>query len=182
MDNESTALTPDRDAFARVWQRVMPEGGPLVLAEKEDCPPPANLPKPLPLGEGSASAEPFLRERIACELKNAKSCHEICNCWGYSGRMMDLVARCQRRARRLAAALLLISGEWYLPVYQVQPRGWPDLRGGLRGLFHTFQREEVLYRSTAQGQSDPLLQELLMELGEESLLLRDMVRMELEKR
>lgn len=182
MDQSSTPLSADQEVFARVWQRVMPEGGPLVLASgaaqtAEDGPP-----ERLPLGAGCTDAVPFLRARIECELKHGKSCRFLHNCWGGSGRLLDLVARCERRARRLATALLLIAGGWYLPAAHVQPQRWPDVRGGLRDLFHAFQREEALYRAAAEDSGDPLLRELLEELAAESLQMRDMVRMELETR
>lgn len=181
----------DAELFSRVWQRVMPEGGPLLLSEETDLtpsqpesqPPAAALPptETLPLTTASPETLSFLRERIEVELKNASSTRHLHNRWGGPGVLCDLSARCHKRARRLAAALLLLSGVWYLPESQSSPRRWPDVRSSLRGLFHTFQRDSVLYAAVAEHTQDTLLAELLLELSGESIVMRDTVRRILER-
>ncbi len=176
----------DAELFSKVWQRVMPEGSPLLLTEETgltssqtEAQPPAHT--ALPLTTASPETLSFLRERIEAELKNASSTRHLHNRCGGPGALCDLSARCHKRARRLAAALLLLSGVWYLPESQSSPRRWPDFRSGLRGLFHTFQRDSVLYAAAAEHTQDSLLAELLLELSGESIVMRDNVRRILER-
>lgn len=176
----------DTELFSRVWQRVMPEGGPLLLTEETDLAPsqpepPSPASSALPLTTASPETLSFLRERIEGELKNASSTRHLHNCRGGPGALCDLSARCHKRAKRLAAALLLLSGVWYLPESQSSPRCWPDFRSSLRGLFHTFQRDSLLYAAAAEQTQDTLLAELLLELSGESIVMRDNVRRILER-
>lgn len=64
----------DAELFSRVWQRVMPEGGPLLLSEETELTPAQPEAQPpvsadLPLTTASPETLSFLRERIEAELK-----------------------------------------------------------------------------------------------------------------
>lgn len=181
MEEPRMDAAEEKELFDRVWQRVKPEGSPMLLTGETTVPAVTESPEPLPLGEGCRAAVPFLRESIELELKNSKSCVLLLNRYGMDGNMADLAARCHRRAKRLAAALILISGVWYLPEKQAIPRRWSDCRGSLRGMFHTFQRAGQCYQQAAQRCRDPLLMELFQELGRESMEMRDTVRKLLER-
>lgn len=181
MEEPRMDAAEEKALFDRVWQRVKPEGSSMLLTGETMIPAATAASESMPLGEGCAAAVPFLRESIELELKNSRSCALLLNRYGMSGNMADLAARCHRRAKRLAAALMLISGVWYLPEQQATPRRWSDCRGSLRGLFHTFQRAGRCYQQAAQRCQDPLLMELFQELGKESMEMRDMVRKLLEQ-
>lgn len=171
----------ERAQFDRVWQRVKPEGSPMLVTGEPAAPAINETREPGPLGESSGAMAPFLRESIELELKNSRSCLLLFNRYGRNGIMAKLAEQCRRRARRLAAALLLISGVWYLPEGQATPRRWPDCRGSLRGMFHTFQRAGQRYGQQAGQCQDPLLTELFQELGDGAMEMRDTIRKLLER-
>lgn len=179
----------DARLFAEVWGRVMPEGGPILLEGTTEqpsalTPSPALLPtlphSAPPLTTADEETTAFLRRRIEAELKNAQSCRSLQTQWSGSS-LKDLSQRGTQRAKRLSAALLLLTGVWYLPAGQCTPRSWPDRRSALRGLFHTFQADGMLYGTAAASATDALLSELFEELSGDALQMRDAVRRILEQ-
>lgn len=185
------SLTPaaEADLFRRVWQRVAPDDSSLICTEAvtdlttaaPPLPSSQSCAAPLPLTVSSPEVNDFLRARIECELKTARSCRALPCRNGGTAVLRDLHERCCKRARRLSASLLLLSGVWYLPEESCVPQTWPDYRSGLRGLFHRFQQDAQLYCAAAEGCQDALLRELFLELGGEDVTMRDQVRLLLEK-
>jgi hypothetical protein len=101
-----------------------------------------------------------------------------------SAQRADLPPRISRqalgRARRLAAALYLICGRWYLP-QQGRRQRWPNRRAALRGLFRQSQELEQDYRREATETRDRELRQLFRELADESAAEQQFLRHQLEQ-
>ena len=197
MDEFFTPLDPE--TFERVWQRVSagrdspvvpgrpqpPRPGPDRPSPPPDRPPiprpperpapserpPSSPPEP-PLGHSCRENEGFLRSMIDRELERSRSAQRS-----------DLPPRISRqalgRARRLAAALYLICGRWYLPQQGRQQR-WPNRRAALRGLYQQSQRLERDYRREAGQARDRELRQLFRELADECAAEQQYLRHQLE--
>lgn len=167
--------------FEQVWQRVCPQGSEsLVVAHREpEQPVPAC--GMLPLTQCSPQEREFLCRQIGEEMKNSRRCLLLLNRYGLGMEMRDLSRCCEHRARRLSAALLLITGEWYLSPEKDEGQPWRDCKEGMRWLFHRFQAQSCLYAGKSAAAEDPLLRELYESLGMESLELRDRIRCMLER-
>lgn len=170
MDEQQALL--EREEFLRVWRRVSPESFQQAAPTVEQ----GILPAPSHQPEGQ-----FLRERIEEELKNSRSCLLLFNQYGMGQEMLELSRRCEHRAKRLAAVLMLSAGVWYLPKGQVQGRRWKDHRSGLCGLFHIFRQESRLYAAGAERFQDEMLRELCGELSGDSAQMSARVRRLLEQ-
>jgi hypothetical protein len=101
----------------------------------------------------------MLRRMIDEELERSRSARGA-NVPGW------IASQAQGRAKRLAAALYLISGEWYFPRWGRVER-WPSRRAALRGLFRQSQQLEEGYEEQAERQRDPALRQLFAELARE---------------
>jgi hypothetical protein len=199
MDEFSTPLDPE--TFERVWQRVSAgRDSPVVPGRPQPprpgpdrpSPPPGPPPHPgpdrppvppdrphrpppppePPLGRSCRENEGFLRSMIDRELERSRSAQRA-----------DLPPRISRqalgRARRLAAALYLICGRWYLP-QQGRRQRWPNRRAALRGLFRQSQELERDYRRGAAETRDRELRQLFRELADECAAEQQYLRHQLE--
>ena len=184
----------DRDVFLRVWQRVMPEERencpvtvermeqtaeqmtapteqvqtmPTQDAAGEDFPSQEDVPC---LGSGGEADRERLQEFINQELVHWRSYQMLARRAGQGGRMLSAMANGSRkRAKRLSAALFLISGI----------RFWPDVPptvplprsyfGALRELFHAEQNRSGAYRAAAEECQDQCLCALYLDLADESM-------------
>jgi hypothetical protein len=90
-----------------------------------------------------------------------------------------IAAQAQGRAKRLAAALFLISGEWYFPRWGRVER-WPSRRAALRGLFRQAQELEEGYEEQRERVRDPALRQLYRELAQECRIEQQRLRHLLE--
>lgn len=169
----------DRDVFMRVWSRVMPEEGedcPITTVQPEqrpcrmceaaenDFPPPEDVPC---LGAAARGETVRLQEFIAGELHNWQRYRALSRRSGQCARQLSALAGgCRRRAKRLSAALFLITGVRFWPPEQ----NLPALRsyfGALRELFLEEQNRGGAYRSAAEESRDGCLQRLYLDLADE---------------
>lgn len=174
----------DRDAFLRVWQRVMPE-------ERADCPiqveRPAVCPpdQPAPVGEratddfpkgedvpclgsGGGPDRERLQEFITQELALWRAYQMLARRSGQGGRVLAaLSSGCRRRAKRLSTALFLISGIRFWPEAQPEPVLPRSYFGALREHFLAEQGRAGAYRAAAEECRDCCLCALYLELADE---------------
>ena len=181
----------DRDVFLRVWQRVMPEereGCPITVERTaqegcgdltaravrpgadsagEDFPTREDVPC---LGSGGEADRERLQEFVGQELAHWRAYQTLARRGGQGGRILAAMANGSRkRAKRLSAALFLISGI----------RFWPDVPptvplprsyfGALRELFHAEQNRSGAYRAAAEECQDQCLCALYLDLADESM-------------
>lgn len=167
----------DRDVFLRVWERVMPEEGescPIVVPrglegdprhrggdfpDREDVP---------CLGSAGREEEGRLQEMVDGELWRWQTYRMLAkrSCQG-ARNLAGMGEACRRRAKRLSAALFLLSGVRYWPVRQENgqmPRSW---FGSLRELFLGEQAAACAYRAAAEECRDNCLRVLYLELAAE---------------
>lgn len=178
----------DRDVFLRVWQRVMPEERPdcpIVVDRSEqvpeakskatqmmardsagdDFPTPDDVPC---LGSGGEADRERLQEFIGQELTQWRSYQMLARRSGQGGRMLAALASdCRKGAKRLSAALFLISGI----------RFWPDVPpsvplprsyfGALREHFIAEQNRGGAFRGAAEECRDQCLRALYLDLADE---------------
>lgn len=175
----------DRDIFLRVWSRVMPE-------EREDCPIEVTREPAVPamvqrtadrdqaaddfptgddvpcLGSGALADRERLQEFTIQELAHWRSYQMLSRRAGQGARMLSaMAAGCRRRAKRLSAALFLISGVRFWPTEQAPgpiPRSY---FGALREHFLSEQNRGGAYRAAAEECRDHCLQMLYLDLAEE---------------
>lgn len=180
----------DRDVFLRVWRRVMPEDRPdcpISVEQPEESPAPAVPPDRAPsapdgvkddfpraddvpcLGGGAAADTERLQEFTAQEL----------TCWrayqvlarrvsGQGGRALAALAGgCRRRAKRLSAALFLISGVRFWPAEQTAVPPPRSYFGALREHFLAEQNRGCAYRAAAEDCRDACLRALYLDLADE---------------
>lgn len=167
----------DRDVFLRVWERVMPEEGascPIAVQRSEredqnhagdDFPEREDVPC---LGSAARSEEGRLQEWIGVELGRWQTYRTLSrrSCQG-ARTLAGMAVNCRRRAKRLSAALFLISGVRFWPQEQT---GVPTLRswyGTLRELFLAEQAAACAYRAAAEECRDACLQALYLDLADE---------------
>lgn len=184
----------DRDIFLRVWQRVMPEERedcpiaverpepvvetpteaqeqmPRTTAQDEagdDFPTQEDVPC---LGSSGEADRERLQEFITQELVHWRSYQMLARRAGQGGRMLAAMASGSRkRAKRLSAALFLISGVRFWPS---EPPNMPLHRsyfGSLRELFHAEQNRSGAYRAAAEECQDQCLCALYLDLADESM-------------
>ena len=170
----------DRDMFLRVWDRVMPEEReacpiavprcdqmmPVVRDAGNDFPPREDVPC---LGSAAAADQEQLREFVSRELQHWQEYRVLAqrSCQG-SRMLAALAGNCRRRAKRLSAALFLISNVRYWPAEQVRanmPRSW---FGALREQFLAEQNRGCAYRAAAEDCRDMCLRQLYLDLAQES--------------
>lgn len=172
----------DREVFARVWKRVMPD-------RREDCPfevveaaqqslPAVVVPDPpaaeeegaVCLGSASAVHGPQLQQYIDQELAAHRCCQALARrVPGGGGRMLsNLAAEQRRQAKRLSTAYFLISGVRYWPADRSGSPVNGPVTAALREQFQAMQRYAACYRAAAAGTADPCLEALFHQSAEEA--------------
>ncbi|WP_209341115.1 rubrerythrin [Flavonifractor sp. AGMB03687] len=173
----------DREVFARVWKRVMPD-------QREDCPfevveaaqqtlPAVVVPDPpaaeeeegtVCLGPASAVHGPQLQQYIDQELAAHRCCQMLARrVPGNGGRMLaTLAAEQRRRAKRLSTAYFLISGVRYWPADRSGSPVNGPVTALLREQFQAKQGYAACYRAAAAGTADPCLEALFHESADEA--------------
>ena len=172
----------DREVFARVWKRVMPD-------RREDCPfevveaaqqslPAVVVPDPpaaeeegaVCLGSASAVHGPQLQQYIDQELAAHRCCQTLARrVPGGGGRMLsNLAAEQRRQAKRLSTAYFLISGVRYWPADRSGSPVNGPVTAALREQFQAMQRYAACYRAAAAGTADPCLEALFHQSAEEA--------------
>lgn len=178
----------DRDVFLRVWQRVMPE-------ERPDCPITVEHPQHFPvpaapenmrlavegagddfptpddvpcLGSNAHAHGDRLQEFITRELARSRSYQLLARRSGQGGRVLSAMAACcRKRAKRLSAALFLISAVRFWPAEQPTVNMPRSYLGALRELFLSEQNQGGDYRAAAEDCRDICLRTLYLDLAEE---------------
>jgi len=154
----------DRELFARVWRRVMPE-------DREDCPirivPQEEAPQNIELPVDSTSLQRF----IAGEWKDARTYRALARqVFGKDARLLSQIADDEKsHARRLAAAYFVLSG------IQLRPtKNEVYFRGGYPGILRQRLMEEQqgaeAYRTAAANTSDPWLRDTYNTMAEDELI------------
>lgn len=177
--NETPTAVLDSAAFARVWQRVMPQ-------EREDCPftlapaPAQTLPtRSLTcLGEGSVGDVPALTAL-------AQTCADGVRVYRALERRFrnfpaSFSAAKHTQMRRLAAARFLITAERFEP----QPTPAPAAQSlplALRERFHAEQARVGELLAAADAAADPCLAALYRELAQQNMDLAGAIRRQLER-
>lgn len=183
----------DRDVFLRVWQRVMPEERtdcPITIDRPEQAPMPMVKPEmtrpvsandsagddfPTPddvpcLGSGGETDRERLQEFITQELAHWRAYQMLARRGGQGGRMLAAMASGSRkRAKRLSAALFLISGIRFWPSEPPMVPLHRSYFGALRELFHAEQNRSGAYRAAAEECQDQCLSVLYLDLADESI-------------
>ena len=183
-----------KEIFARVWKRVMADGGgqcPITWEEpgsrqseapKEEA---ASLPAPAcqrggrphsdfpgacgVLGEACLSCAGLLQELVRRELADWREYQALARrAGGAPSRVLaGMAGEKKRRAKRLSAAYFLISGVKYWPEGEGVPR-FPSYLGTLRRRFAQEQDTMSAYLAGAEATSDPCLQQLFWEHAQEN--------------
>lgn len=135
-------------------------------------PPGPNRPPAPPLGPQCRENEALLRGLIDQELERSRSAQT-------PYLPARLSAQALSRAKRLAAALYLICGRWYLPRQSRRER-WRSRREALRSLYRQSQTLEERYRRSASSVKDPELRSLFRELADECAAEQQFLRHQLE--
>ena len=120
------------------------------------------------LGSAGEADRERLQEMIGQELAAWRSYQLLARRGGQGGRILAaLAAGCRRRAKRLSAALFLISGVRFWPAEQVSvpvPRSYFT---ALREHFLAEQDRGQIYRAAAEESRDHCLQMLYLDLADE---------------
>lgn len=182
----------DRDVFLRVWQRVMPEereDSPITVERSEraaelttvagqmsaaprdeagdDFPTREDVPC---LGSGGEAERERMQEFITQELVHWRSYQMLARRAGQGGRMLAAMASGSRkRAKRLSAALFLISGIRFWPSEPPTVSVPRSYFGALRELFLSEQNRSGAYRAAAEECQDQCLCALYLDLADESM-------------
>ena len=191
----------DRDVFARVWSRVSPGPGDACPIEVlpprapvrsvppspapvdvpwEDDPAPSDVPC---LGRAGEDHGELLQDFIRHELEDWRTYQALAaRASGQNARTLAAISADERRhARRLSAALFLISGIRFLPEIPAvrQPRSafW----AALRQRFWEEQHGAALYSAAAAEAADPCLATLYRELSAEEAAHADLLRAMVER-
>lgn len=180
----------DRDIFLRVWQRVMPEETPdcpISVDRQEEVPAQAATPEQAPPVSDGAEDDFPSREDVPCLGSGAQADLERLQdltaqelaCWrayqilarrvpGQGSRTLaSLAGGCRRRAKRLSAALFLVSGVRYWPTAQAAVSPPRSYFGALREHFLSEQNRGCSYRAAAEDCRDACLRALYLDLADE---------------
>lgn len=192
----------DRDLFKRVWQRVMPEdleGCPIeVSAETGMVPSCMDFNTPVPavksglkppsdggiccLGAASVVHAGQLQAFLALELEDHSFYQALAGRAGMSAAavLRGIAAEERRHAKKLSAALFLISGV----------RCWPDrpptfriseYLGALRRRFGEELKGADTYRRAAEETNDSCLRDLYLELSDDEARHAQLIRAVIEQ-
>ncbi len=154
----------DRELFARVWRRVMPE-------DREDCPIEL-IPPETPAENFSRPADSTLLQRfVAGERKDAQTYKALARrTSGKDAKVLSQIADDEKaHARRLAAAYFILTG------IQLHPTANDiSFRAGYPGILRQRLMEEQngaeAYRTAAAETSDPWLRDTYNTLAEDELI------------
>ncbi len=181
---EYSIQTDEAEAFARVWKRVEGDWGPscpIQPTAAEQVPEQAQLAASpehsLPLGPSSAAQGDFLQKQIRQELRRWRTYGQLS---AGDSSIVVLSRQALRRAKRLSAAWLLISGFRFLPISQAAPMTWVCREDGLRLLFRQEQLGQMAYAARAKGNPDPELARLFLDLAEDCAGAQQVIRRVLE--
>lgn len=193
----------DRDVFARVWSRVSPHPGeacpievlpphtpaartpapalkPAVDAPGDDEPTPSDVPC---LGRSGEDHGELLQSFIRHELEDWRTYQALsARATGQNARTLASIAADERRhARRLSAALFLISGLRFLPEVPMPRPARGAFWAALRQRFWEEQHGAALYAAAAAETADPCLAALYRELSAEESAHADLLRSMVER-
>ena len=167
----------DRDTFLRVWRRVMPRETPACPITVETGAQVAQFSRAGQQRHAPAGAAPQdstmyaadLQQFISGSLKAWKEYQTLVRqAPGGAGRLLNVLAGEKlRHAKRLSAALFLITGVRYWPAGRVRSYTPAPYRGALRERYLAEGRMQQAYRAAAQGCQDSSLRELYLELADE---------------
>lgn len=189
----------DQDIFLRVWDRVMPEAGeacPIVVERSreqtegngakrqgtepagDDFPTREDVPC---LGSSGMPDSGQLQMFTAQELLHWKLYQALARRNGQGGRLLAAMADgCRKRAKRLSAALFLISGIRFWPSEHASAPMPRSYLGVLREQFFAEQNRGQTYRAAAEGCRDMCLQALYLDLADECMEYAQRIRTLLE--
>lgn len=120
------------------------------------------------LGSQAGVDQSRLQEMIGQELAAWRHYQALARRGGQGSRLMAaLAAGCRRRAKRLSAALFLISGVRFWPAEQVTVPTPRSYFGALREHFLAEQNRGAAYRAAAEESRDHCLQMLYLDLADE---------------
>lgn len=120
------------------------------------------------LGSGGEADRERLQEMIAQELAAWRSYQHLTRRGGQGGRTLAaLAAGCRRRAKRLSAALFLISGVRFWPAERVSVPVPRSYFAALREHFLSEQDRGQTYRAAAEECRDHCLQMLYLDLADD---------------
>lgn len=193
----------DRDLFSQVWSRVSPHPG-------EACPievlpphtPAVPAPSPAPkaavdtlgddeptssdvpcLGRAGEDHGELLQNFIRHELEDWRTYQALSTrATGQNARTLAAIGSDERRhAKRLSAALFLISGLRFLPEVPPSRPGRTPFWAMLRQRFWEEQHGAALYVAAAAETADPCLAALYRELSAEESAHADLLRAMVER-
>lgn len=203
--NESQAL--DRDAFQRVWRRVMPEdradvpftldapGQTLPPAPRPPAgpprpqpPPPSPRPTPQPgprppvcLGEGSRGELPQLGHLIELTAGDRRVYRAQARRWPGERLFARLAQAKESQLRKLTAARFLIEGKRRPLPSGPAPRVPGSLSQVLRERHRVEQERAMAFFQAGGASRDPCLIALYREIGRENQQLAGQIRARLER-
>ena len=182
----------DPEVFQRVWNRVMPnqEHSPIVVkpaAVPALSPlleqPPEAVPEPSRtcLGESSRPYLPILQSEMEQTQGLIRTLQLLSRrTHGRAAPVLSSIASDLRRdLRRLSTAHFLITGNRYTPSHPGTVLSG-SLEQALRTLFQQFHQRSAQAHASAQEINDPCLQQLFLDLGDQSEFSRDRLRNLLE--
>ena len=119
------------------------------------------------LGSGGEADREKLQEMIRWELIAWRHYQELVRRGGQGGRTLAALAEgCHRRAKRLSAALFLISGVRFWPAGQTSVPAPRSYFAALREHFLAEQNRGQAYRAAAEESRDHCLQMLYVDLAD----------------
>lgn len=167
-------ITQDYARCAALWRRVDPALEPYPMAQEGGDAPELSLPgsqaDPCCMGTEAEQSVEVLQGFVREELTNRRGCLLLARRAPTANArrvFQALAVEAEQHARRLLAALYLITGERYAPALCYPPRVGGDYWSALRARYHDAACGGFNYRRAAQEALDPCLQQLLMELSEE---------------
>jgi hypothetical protein len=154
-----SAPAADRNCTADRNTAAAPDSG------EDDFPRPDDVPC---LGSAGQADRERLQQWTAQELCQWRSYQALAHrAGGQAGRTLSsLAGGCARRAKRLSAALFLLSGVRHWPAEQSAPAPRSYL-GALREHFLSEQRRGCAYRAAAEDCRDACLQALYLDLADD---------------
>ena len=148
---------PDRETFARVWQRVMPEPGSSPLRLRP------------PKGDSTLTAgtEPLLTPLLESLSRSLSACQRQSRQGGPAARNLSVLSAGQRQSlRQLSALFYLRTGAEFHPSPAAEKL--LPLPCFLRREYLLCRRLEALAAQLAQGEQDPCFFRILQEFQADS--------------
>ncbi len=133
------------------------------------------------LGSGGEADRERLQEMVGWELAAWRHYQALARRGGQGGRTLAALAEgCRRRAKRLSAALFLVSGVRFWPAGQTLVPAPRSYFTALREHFIAEQNRGQSYRAAAEESRDHCLQMLYLDLADECMEHAGRIRMLLE--